>query len=62
MMDGELARLRAAIEAARSELVAVHHPDGDGRLCVVCGPADGSWPCVTHMVADELAAAAESGS
>ncbi len=46
----------AALESAIAELDAEHRPDpelrGDG--CVMCWPKDGSWPCVTRQIVDEL--------
>lgn len=53
----EHTRLRAAIAAAIVDLNGAHYLNGRGDLCAVCGPADGSWPCVTRMVADDLRAA-----
>ena len=46
--------LRRSIRFAVRELVACHYPDESGRQCVTCGGADGSWPCVSRMVADDL--------
>ncbi len=46
--------LHAALSFAVSELDAVHGPDDTGRMCVTCGAADGSWPCVSRMVTDDL--------
>jgi hypothetical protein len=69
-----LAQLDTAIGQQVAELRAIHHPqwaspDGgytterrDGYTpvgCAECYPHDGSWPCVTAMVADDLAAVAE---
>jgi len=51
-----LAEAEARIEAAAIEIEATHRPDADGRLCEMCGAADGSWPCVTRTVADDLRA------
>jgi hypothetical protein len=48
--------LRTIAFAVR-ELDAEHRPDPDGRTCEVCGPADGSWPCVTRLITDDLRAA-----
>lgn len=48
----EIERLRSAISDAVTELDAEHRPDG--HLCAMCGAADGSWPCVSRMVADDL--------
>lgn len=65
----ELERLRAdsvprsALVAVLAELDAEHRaePYDVGRRdgCVICWPKDGSWPCVTRMVADELRAIVE---
>lgn len=71
-----LAQLDTAIGQQVAELRAIHHPqwaspDGgytterrDGYTpvgCAECYPHDGSWPCVTAMVADDLAAVLGSG-
>lgn len=53
--------LRTAITAAIVDLNGAHYLNGPGDLCAVCGPADGSWPCVTRMVADDLRAALGEG-
>ena len=51
----EIERLRAVMTAAVEELAAVHRPDPDlPRWCVTCSTTDGSWPCITRMVADDL--------
>jgi hypothetical protein len=67
-----LAQLDTAIGQQIAELRAIHRPqwaspDGgytterrDGYTpvgCAECYPHDGSWPCITAMVADDLAAA-----
>lgn len=57
----EVNRLRTAITAAIVDLNGAHYLNGPGDLCAVCGPADGSWPCVTRMVADDLRAALGEG-
>lgn len=57
LLDAEAKRdaLRSAISDAVRELRAAHYPHPDGRrLCVTCGATDGSWPCVSAMVADDL--------
>ena len=44
---------RQAVEDLRRE----HRPDdsiGGQGGCVMCWPKDGSWPCWTRMIADEL--------
>lgn len=50
-------KLVEAITTAITQLDAEHYPDpglkGKGG-CVMCWPKDGSWPCVSRMVADEL--------
>lgn len=67
-MGGDYTSLRAAadliveyldtIRTAIRELDGAHYPTtyGDGRpeLCATCGAADGSWPCVSRQVADDL--------
>lgn len=67
-MGGDYTSLRAAtglivehldaMRAAVRELDGSHYPTtyGDGRpkLCATCGAADGSWPCVSRQVADDL--------
>lgn len=50
-------RLVEALMDAKQALDAEHRPEPDGRCCVVCGPQDGSWPCVSRLIADELDAA-----
>lgn len=54
-------RLRAAIIEAVQEL-SDHQPDpsANNGWCVICSTADGSWPCLSKMVADDLAKALES--
>lgn len=57
-------RLREAMQEAATELRAVHYPEwssakakADGKDpigCATCGGADGSWPCTSRMVADDL--------
>lgn len=62
--DPEVERLRAVIAQAVAELDAEHR-DADEAVrgrhggCVICFPSDGSWPCVTRMVADDLRKAGE---
>lgn len=53
----EIERLREAMTAAKTELDTEHRPEPDGRCCIVCGPQDGSWPCVSRLIADDLDAA-----
>lgn len=60
--DAEIERLTAAIQDAVIELVAAHSPRSDGPFCVTCGAEDGSWPCVSAMVADDLRQALQNGS
>jgi hypothetical protein len=65
--SGEADRLRAVIAAAVAELTADHAPEWasdharangkDPIGCRVCYPRDGSWPCLSAMVADDLRAA-----
>lgn len=50
---------RSALVQVVAELDAEHRPDSPANVgprggCVMCWPKDGSWPCVTRMVADEL--------
>lgn len=47
-------RLRSVLSEAVTELDAEHRQDDDARSCVVCAAADGSWPCVTALVARDL--------
>lgn len=52
--------LEDAVVQAVKELRAEHYPDPElkGRGgCVICWPKDGSWPCASRMVADDLRAA-----
>ena len=53
--DG-IEQLRAALTGAVEELDAEHYSAADvkGRWCIICGPADGSWPCSSRMIADDL--------
>lgn len=65
-LQQELRRLHAAIEKTTDALVAVlaeldaeHRPDppwcGEPTRCAVCkAGGQGSWPCVTRQIADEL--------
>lgn len=58
------ARLEGLIEGAVAELDAEHYPQwanpgdrAEGRKplgCVICWPRDGSWPCSSRAVADDL--------
>lgn len=56
--DGAPADEVSRIKDAIRELDGAHYPTtyGDGRpeLCATCGAADGSWPCVSRQVADDL--------
>jgi hypothetical protein len=53
-----------AVTKAVAELDAEHYPDlelkGRGG-CVMCWPKDGSWPCTTRLIADELRAHNDAG-
>ncbi len=68
-MPDDADSIRAAIASAVAELDALHYPNsvpiGDALYpgfsrpqardgCVLCWPGDGSWPCVTRLVADDL--------
>ena len=54
----------AELEAAIGEIDAEHQPDwatpkakAQGKppwVCLMCGTADGSWPCVTQAIVDEV--------
>lgn len=44
--------VKDAILQAATELEAVHRQDG--KMCVTCGASDGSWPCISAMVAHDL--------
>ena len=51
--------LEKTVVEAIAELRAEHFGatvDTSPRGCVVCYPADSSWPCVSRMIADDLAA------
>lgn len=51
---------RSALVAVLAELDAEHRPEPDRPWgCVMCWPRDGSWPCVTRLIADELRAIVE---
>lgn len=55
----EVERLTAVIRQAVTELAAEHAEPRPESVqgCRLCWPGDGSWPCVTRMIADELRAA-----
>lgn len=57
-------KLINAVADAIGELEAEHRPEPavKGRIlgCVQCWPKDGSWPCVSRMVADDLREALEA--
>jgi len=59
MLD-RIEELEKTVVEAIAELRAEHRPEGNpGKEpwgCVVCYPADSSWPCVSRMIADDLAA------
>ena len=49
-----------AVDQAVKELDAEHRPfdlNGMQSGCVLCWPKDGSWPCTSRMIADDLRAA-----
>lgn len=46
--------LKDAAARVVAELYAEHDKDDKLPWCRICGTADGSWPCITRMVADEL--------
>ena len=58
------ADLLDAIDAQVVELLAEHHPEWasdeqkakgkDPIGCFMCFPHDGSWPCVSRRIADEM--------
>lgn len=60
----EIIRLRSVIADVAHELGEEHRPDWasekakaagkDPVWCVICGTADGSWPCVSSLVAEDL--------
>lgn len=53
-----LRELEAATADAVRELEGAHYPDPTlPGFCIVCGTADGSWPCTARMAADDLRAA-----
>lgn len=52
----EVERLRAVITEVLGDL-SDHQKDPVVPWCRICGAADGSWPCITRMVADDLNAA-----
>lgn len=57
--ESEVSRLHAVIAKAVADLDAEHSPlpadqCGPRGGCVTCWPKDGSCPCTTRMVADEL--------
>lgn len=58
--DSALAVVRQAV----AELDAEHSPSWASAVaqkagkepigCIICYPSDGSWPCVSRMIADDL--------
>lgn len=57
--------LADVVAQAVAALDAEHRPDPElkGRGgCVMCWPKDGSWPCLTRMIADELRPADAEGT
>lgn len=54
-LEADNQRLREGITAALSQLVD-HAKDDPLPWCRICQTADGSWPCTTRMVADDLQA------
>ena len=50
----EIERLRAVIADARDELDAGHRRIEDVNGCTMCWPHDGSWPCTSKTIADDL--------
>lgn len=62
----ETERLHRIVRQCVEELDAEHQPEWaspeakakgkDPIGCVMCFPSDGSWPCVTRMITDDLRA------
>lgn len=58
------ADLLDAIDAQVAELLAEHQPmwvsdeaKAAGKepwVCLICGTADGSWPCISRLIADDM--------
>lgn len=71
LLQAELRRLHAAVEEtnlrpvvvqAIADLDAEHYlsyDNGPRRGCIICWPKDGSWPCASRLVADDLRAVIE---
>ena len=51
MTPAERAILKAVVE-----LDAEHYEDRQIKGCAMCWPKDGSWPCVSRLIADDLRA------
>ena len=58
-VEDEIRRLRDALY----EIIDLHQPaepvPARRVTCVICGPADGSWPCTTRIIAADMFARAE---
>ncbi len=57
MAETVVSTLAGYVVQALAQLDDEHRPDPElkGRGgCVMCWPKDGSWPCVTRLIADEL--------
>lgn len=49
--------LHEAVSTAIGELDVEHRPEWAGGKpigCVICSPGDGSWPCTSRLIADDL--------
>ena len=60
-LGARIGTLEAVIVKAVAEIRSEHRPMpatevGRSGGCVICWPKDGSWPCTTALVADEMEA------
>ena len=70
--EAEARQLREAVMEAATELGLTHEPEWASPAakekglnpvwCAICGSADGSWPCTSQMVLDDLLAAVAEGA
>jgi hypothetical protein len=70
--EAEVRQLRQAVMEAATELGLAHEPEWASPAakekglnpvwCAICGAADGSWPCTSRMVLDDLLAVVAEGA
>lgn len=55
--------LRCDVLNAIADLDGSHYANEEyGDMCAVCGAADGEWPCLSRLVADDLRRAIGEGT